>query len=165
MLGPTIDGETEEEFVARLQRANVGERIARKVAADKFAHAKIAPPDPDAMRDALESKHEAEGDKLMLALGFEVVKLSQRRRSKVTEGVPDRLYCHRRRQLVLFWEAKAEKGTQRPDQRVFQEMWEGSGQAYVLGRLAELQAWLVAAGVATWDGPLLVPTPIAERAS
>lgn len=123
----------------------------------------VESPDEAAMREKLEAEHTAEGDKLMRALGFEVVRLEQRRASKIQAGLPDRKYYHRRRRLTLWWEGKAEWGRQRPDQREFQAMAEACGETYVLGKLESLKTWLVDAGVATREGELLIPTPIADK--
>lgn len=120
----------------------------------------VETPDEGAMRAKLEAEHMAEGDKLMRALGFDVVRLEQRRASKVQAGLPDRKYYHRRRGLTLWWEGKAEWGRQRPDQREFQAMAEACGETYVLGKLESLKTWLVEAGVATREGEMLIPTPI-----
>lgn len=105
----------------------------------------------------LESKVESEGDKLMLAFGFEVVRLSQRRASKLTAGLPDRRYYHRRRQLSCWWEVKSTTGRQRPDQREFQAMVEAVGETYLLGTYEVLRDWLVSERVARWDGKQLEP--------
>lgn len=120
----------------------------------------VETPDEAAMREKLEAEHTAEGDKLMRALGFEVVRLEQRRASKIQAGLPDRKYYHRRRRITLWWEGKAEWGRQRPDQREFQAMAEACGETYVLGKLESLKTWLIDTGVATREGELLIPTPI-----
>jgi hypothetical protein len=127
---------------------------------DAPAGVPIATPSEDELREALEKRHEAEGDKLLLALGWEAVRLSEARRTKKTPGVPDRRYYHRRRRAAFWWEVKADAGRQRPDQRAFQEMCEACGEVYVLGKLEALKTWLVAAGYATREGELLIPTPI-----
>lgn len=155
----SLDLSDHKAVAAEAQRRR--ELVARGVTT--FAEprpAGIDTPSDAAMRAQLEKQHEAEGDRLMLALGFEVVRLSEARKTKKTPGVPDRKYYHRRRRLTLWWEAKASSGTQRPDQRVFQEMAEACGETYVLGTLEALKSWLVDQGIATRDGDLLIPTPI-----
>lgn len=132
--------------------------------AEAEARRQLGIPTPAAaeMANVDEDAHVEEADRLMLALGFEIVKLSQKRRSKVTEGIPDRRYYHRRRRVTLWWEAKSDVGKQRPDQRAFQEMVEACDETYVLGNLEALKSWLVSAGVATRDGEIFQPTPIPE---
>lgn len=118
----------------------------------------------DALIAQLEDDVVEAGDRVMQALGFAVVRFSQKRRSKVTEGIPDRRYYHRRRRLVLWWEAKSATGRQRPEQREFQLLCDAVGDPYVLGGLVQLQAWLERAGVVSgWEpNGLPVPTPIPE---
>lgn len=101
--------------------------------------------------DDLEDDVVDAGDRLMAALGFAIVRLSQKRRSKVTEGLPDRRYYHPRRRLFLWWEAKASWGKQSPAQRDFQELCDACGDPYVLGGIDALQAHLETIGVATFD--------------
>lgn len=101
--------------------------------------------------DAIEDEHVDAGDRLMRALGFDVVKFSQKRRSKVTEGVPDRRYYHRARRLFCWWEAKAEWGRQSPAQREFQDMCVECGDPYVLGGIDALRRWLTVYNVAAFD--------------
>ncbi len=113
----------------------------------------------DADDERLEKLHEHAGDKQMAALGFEVVKFSHPGKTKQTPGIPDRRYYHRARKLVLWWEAKSATGRQRPDQKLFQEMCEASGEIYVLGTDRDLFAWLVEHRVAAWSGELLVSLP------
>lgn len=100
-----------------------------------------------------------ESDRMMRALGFTVVRFSQKRRSKVTEGIPDRRYYHTRRRLVLWFEAKSATGQQRTSQREFQILCDAVGDPYVLGGLEQLRAWLTDHQVATFDATGL-PHPI-----
>lgn len=114
----------------------------------------------DALVAELEDDVVAEGDRMMRALGFDIVRFSQKRRSKVTEGIPDRRYYHRRRRLFVWWEAKSATGRQRPDQREFQILCDDTGDPYVLGGLERLRAWLTDHQVATFDErglPLPIP--------
>lgn len=104
-----------------------------------------------------------DGDRIMLALGFAVIRLSQKRRSKITEGVPDRRYYHSGRKLFLWWEAKAAWGRQSNPQREFQMLCDATEDPYVLGGLDQLRAWLVDHQVATFDERgLPYPTPLAH---
>jgi hypothetical protein len=95
----------------------------------------------------LEKAHELNADRHLLAIGFEVVKFSHPGKTKQTPGIADRRYYHRGRQLAFWWEAKSATGTQRPDQKNFQELVEACGDLYVLGTDRELFAWLAARGV------------------
>lgn len=116
--------------------------------------------------EELEKAEEVEGDRVMLAIGFEAVRFSHPGRTKQTPGIADRRYYRRPRRIgratmpdvglgertfefhdggiTLWWEAKSETGRQRPDQREFQEMVEACGETYVLGTHRVLFAWLVA---------------------
>jgi hypothetical protein len=114
---------------------------------------------------ALEKSVEHAGDRLMLALGFVVIKFSHPGRTKQTPGIPDRRYYRVPRVVgvtkmpdgrvfenrsdahVVWWEAKSATGTQRPEQKLFQELVESCGEQYVLGGLEKLNAWLLARGV------------------
>lgn len=113
---------------------------------------------------AREKAVEAEGDRIMAALGFDVVRLSQARRSKIQPGLPDRRYRHHHRKLALWWEAKAEWGRQSPDQKAFQEAEEACGQVYVLGTHVDLLDWLQLHRVCRRerDGSI-TPLPIDEQ--
>jgi hypothetical protein len=82
------------------------------------------------------------GDQLMQTYGFRVIRFSQPRASKQTPGIPDRLYMHAQRQLVVWWEAKGPRGKQRPAQERFQALAIATGMEYVLGGVHELRAWL-----------------------
>ena len=102
---------------------------------------------------AIEKQIEHAGDVLMQQLGFEVVRFSHPGKTQQTPGIPDRRYYRRPRPhsptvsgvaRVVWWEAKSATGTQRPGQKLFQEMVEACGESYVLGGIAELRAWLVA---------------------
>lgn len=130
---------------------------ARARAEHGLPAAGIETPSEAKMREQLERRHTEEGDRLMRALGFEVVRLEQLRASKIHPGLPDRRYYSRARRLAFWWESKAEWGQQRPDQRAFQEMCDACGDPYVLGKLEALKEWLVGHGVATREGELLVP--------
>lgn len=124
---------------------------------------------PEVDEDALEKEIEYEGDKIMRALGFEVVRFSHPGPTKQTPGISDRRY-YRRPRLVrvrgsnifqpaisCWWEAKSETGRQRPDQKLFQETVEACGEAYVLGTHASLIAWLVAQRIAVVRDGVLEP--------
>lgn len=113
----------------------------------------------DALIAQLEDDVVAEGDRIMQSLGFVPIRLSQKRRSKVTAGVPDRHYIHPRRKLAVWWEAKATRGQARPEQRQFLELCQQAGVNHVLGGLDELRAWLTLQRVAEFD-ELLQPHPI-----
>jgi hypothetical protein len=122
----------------------------------------LAPVVPALDEDALEDDHTDAGDDLMRALGFTVIRLSQKRVSKITPGVPDRRYYHPRRRLVLWWEAKSATGRQRPGQRSFQELCDAVGDPYVFGTLDALKQHLITAGVVESfdERGLPHPTPI-----
>src|SRR4051812_25864163 len=59
---------------------------------------------------ALEDEHVEAGDKLVRALGGHVVRNSQKRASKVTPGVPDRIYFFPAHRRAFWWEAKRDGG-------------------------------------------------------
>jgi hypothetical protein len=116
------------------------------------------PPEDDDER--LEKAIEHEADKQLRALGFEVVKFSHPGRTKQTPGIADRRYYHRGRRLAFWWEAKSPTGRQRPDQKLFQEMCDASGDLYVLGTDQDLFRWLVEQGIAARvEGGLLIALP------
>lgn len=105
----------------------------------------------DALIAQLEDDVVEAGDRMMMSLGFSIVRLSQKRRSKITEGVPDRRYYHLRRRLFVWWEAKGATGRQRPAQREFQLMCDATGDPYVLGGTELLREWLTRNRVAEFD--------------
>lgn len=150
-----------DAIVAGLVALHVPREKAEARAREICGAPAIETPDEAAMREQLEERHVEEGDKLLRALGFEVVRLSQVRRSKIHPGLPDRRYYHRRRGVAFWWEAKAEWGQQRPEQREFQTMAEACGERYVAGRLEDLKGWLVEQGIAEREGELLVPASYA----
>jgi hypothetical protein len=105
----------------------------------------------DALVAELEDDVVDAGDRMMQSLGFTVIRLSQKRASKVTAGIPDRRYYHTRRRLKVWWEAKSATGKQRPDQRQFQMLCDATNDPYVLGGIEPLRAWLVDNQVASFD--------------
>jgi hypothetical protein len=119
-----------------------------------------SPAEQEAEDRRLEKAHELEGDKQLAALGFEIVRFSHPGTSKQTPGIPDRRYYHRARRLALWWEAKSATGSQRPEQRHFQEMVEAVGEHYALGTDRDLFDWLIEHRIAA-RGPdgLLVSLP------
>lgn len=153
-----------DAFVNSMVAANVSREKAILFAEARFGRSApaISTPSDSDLADADEDAHVDEGDTLMRSLGFEVVSFSQKKRAKVTPGIPDRKYHHRRRRLTLWWEAKQETGRQRPAQREFQMMAEECGEIYVLGKLEALKTWLVDSGVATREGETFEPTPISQ---
>lgn len=151
----------------------VGEMVARKIPREKAiaaARAHLGRPDPEIPNallgaDAREGEHETAGDRLMQGLGFVVVRLSQRRKSKVTAGIPDRYYVHERRRLVVWWEAKTSNGRASPEQLQFARLHQRAGVNHVLGTIDALKQWLVDNQVATFDASgLPEPIPFEERA-
>lgn len=151
-----------DSLVQQLRDANVGLDAAVAQAKRMLGYGPdvVRAPGAAELEDEIEDVHVDAGDKLMLALGFEVVSFSQKKRAKVTPGIPDRRYYHRRRRLAVWWEAKQETGRQRAAQREFQLMAEACGEIYVLGTLEALKEWIVAAGVATREGDVFEPTPV-----
>jgi hypothetical protein len=91
-----------------------------------------------------EKDEERLADDLMAKLGYTVIRFSQARATKQTEGIPDRRYYHVERQHALWFECKAATGRQRPAQRAFQTMCEACGETYVLGTFEVLHAHMVA---------------------
>lgn len=157
---------TEDAMRAEMRRQMIPIRlIDRAIAMAKLRGevagvAGIATPDEATMAELREDEHQAESRKLMQALGFRVINFSQKRRAKVTPGIPDTKYYHVGRALTLWHEDKAEWGRQSPAQRDFQAMCEACGEIYVLGKHQVLKDWLVALGIAAVvEGGLLVPLP------
>lgn len=113
----------------------------------------------------LEDEIQQAGYKLLRALGFEVVHLSQKRASKQTPGVADSKFYHRVRRLSFWWEAKMERGVQSPAQREFQTMAEACGEHYVVGGLGILRTWLAGRRVCVFGADNTpIPLPIKEQA-
>lgn len=147
-----------DQLVAGLMDRGFSRAVAEAEIRRQRPH--LAPAAPELREDAIEDEHVDAGDEMMLALGFTVIRLSQKRASKITAGVPDRRYYHPRRKIVLWWEAKSNTGRQRPEQRVFQELCDAVGDPYVLGPLESLKKHLVAIGVVErYENGLPVPTP------
>jgi hypothetical protein len=161
-------------FVANLRASYPGitledaERAAARMAGEHQNGVAVsggAPlPPTDEETAALEKSHEHEGDKLMRALGFEVVRFSHPGKTKQTPGIPDRRYYHRARRLAFWFEVKAEWGQQRPDQHVFQEMAEAVGEPYVLGTVGVLRTWLAGRRVCVFGvDNTPIPLPLEEQ--
>lgn len=158
-----------DAFVAQLKQANVAPAAARKFADAKFGRSAAAVDTSHVDAGALEKAVEHAGDQLMRALGFEVIRFSHPGKTKQTPGIADRRYYRRPRIIArrdgrflapavsLWWEAKSDSGRQRPDQRVFQELVEACGEAYVLGGVDALEAWLVARRIVVRIGGVLEP--------
>lgn len=84
----------------------------------------------------LEKEVEGACDRLMAILGFKIIRFSQARETRQTEGIPDRKYYRGR--YTLWLEAKRPGGKQRKDQKKFQRYAENAGEVYVLGGLEAL---------------------------
>lgn len=121
------------------------------------------PPADALSEDALEDEHVAAGVKIMLALGFEHVSYSQKKRAKVTPGIPDHRFYHRARRLFVWWESKASWGRQSPAQRNYQEMCDACGDPYVLGGVDAIRQWLIETGVTDADGEPIPLSPTKEH--
>lgn len=133
-----------------LQPINLGLVSRRELLAERA----LPMPELDAdaqLRDAEEDAHVEAADKLVRSLGGHVIRNSQKRASKVTPGIPDRLYAFPRHARWCWWEAKSEIGKQSSAQLWFQEICAGVGMPYVLGPKRMLDAWLVAEGIARVD--------------
>lgn len=116
--------------------------------------------------EVAESEAEVErvADQIMGALGFAIIRLSQRRASKVTAGVPDRYYVHPRRLLAVWVELKSATGRPRPEQLQFAQLCRDADLAHVLGGIDALRAWLVENRVATFDASgLPQPIPVSDE--
>jgi hypothetical protein len=185
-----VNLDTYDGFLEALLAAGVGRAAAERMALAKYPKV-IVTPSEAALHQKIEDEHVAAGDDLMRALGFEVVCFSQKKRAKVTPGIPDRRYYRRPRKIellyplttagtqltslffpittipaiTLWWEAKSETGEQRPDQRAFQEMVEACGEVYLLGKLEVLKQWLVDNRIATRSGELFEPIQIPSSAA
>ena len=152
-----------DAMVRQLVEAGVPRERAEAAARAELGQAAAASPDAAALEARDEKRIVAQCDKQLRALGFTVWNLSQPRASKISPGIPDRLYTHSARGVALFWEAKTATGRQRPDQRVFQEHADAVGWPYILGTDQAVYDWLVAQGIAFEHGGLLVPLPPAEQ--
>lgn len=152
-----------QAFYDSLIAANVAPARARSFADEKFKRTAAAADVPVVDQAALEKSIEHAGDVLMQKLGFEVIRFSHPGKTKQTEGIADRRYYHRGRQLAVWWEAKSATGVQRPGQKLFQELVTACGEPYVLGTHDDLMAWLVdhriATRVVTPRGDVLEPLP------
>lgn len=92
---------------------------------------------------ALEDKHVDEADKLVRALGGHVVRNSQKRASKVTPGIPDRIYFFPSHRRAFWWEAKKDGGKMSSAQEWFAELCAGCGWLHVAGPLVTLENMLM----------------------
>lgn len=90
---------------------------------------------------------EAAGDRLMTTLGFTVWRLSQPRATMQSSGLSDRIYTHRAKGLVVFWEAKRPGAKQRKAQVEFEQDLRAAGIDYVWGTSDVLIAWAKAKGL------------------
>ena len=88
---------------------------------------------------------------LLRGLGATVYDLSQSRPSRVAAGIPDAFVFPPFGKAPFWYEAKRPSGTQRPEQRRFQEHCELSGMGYVLGGKAEIEAHLCQIGILYGD--------------
>ncbi len=132
-----------DSAVESLTRQGVPIEKARRAAAQALGLPSPESIEKSALDEAAREKAvEHEGDRIMRALGFDVVRFSHPGPTKQTPGIADRRYRNARRKLVLWWEAKAEWGRQSPDQRAFQEAEEACGGIYVLGTHHDLLNWL-----------------------
>lgn len=145
-----------------IERAGVPRQKAIAEANRRLGISGVATPEQlELDEDRLEKEIELNADKQLRALGFEIVKFSQPGKTKQTPGIADRRYYHRARRLAFWWEAKSATGRQRPDQRLFQELVEASGDLYVLGTDQDLFNWLVARRIAArGPGGTLEPLPL-----
>jgi hypothetical protein len=82
------------------------------------------------------------GDKLMQAVGFEIIRFSQPRNTMQSPGIPDRRYYHPSKKLAVWWEAKSAKGKQSMSQQDFQSMVQNVGEEYLVGTDDVLVTWL-----------------------
>lgn len=141
-------------------------------AADRAIGRAVEIPATDSRR--LEKQIEHECDVMMQKLGFEVIRFSHPGKTRQTPGIPDRRYYHRNRirlvgrdmtvaYFVVWVEFKSATGTQRPGQKLFQELVTDCGEDYVLGGVEELVKWLVDRGVAKRVGDQLEPADTGAR--
>jgi hypothetical protein len=147
-----MSGLTLEQIENGLVAAGVPREKARWQARQECGLSLVPSEADQAKRDErLEKEHELNADRRLAAMGFEIVKFSHPGRTKQTPGIADRRYYHRGHRLSFWWEAKSATGTQRPDQRKFQELVEACGDLYVLGTDQDLFAWLAARGITLTD--------------
>lgn len=99
----------------------------------KSARRRAAPAAPS-LAHVLEKDEQRDVYRLYVAVGCEVIWLSQPRATMQTEGIPDlKVYC-RRKGLTWWHETKRPQGgKQSPSQARFQVLAEACGEQYVLG--------------------------------
>jgi hypothetical protein len=125
---------------------------------------------------ALEEEHLNAGDKLLRALGFEILAMSHYKLQKKTPGIADRR-CYRRPRafertiaayttrlfsapaIAFWWEAKSEEGEQRQAQREFEQLVTDCGELYCLGTHADLVTFLIDQGFCVREGDNIVMAP------
>jgi hypothetical protein len=90
-----------------------------------------------------EKTEEFWADKTARMLGYEVKNLSQRRRSKVALGLPDRIYAHRAYGIFVWAELKRETGKPSEKQKDFHAMLRDCGQLVVVGTANVVGEFLV----------------------
>lgn len=85
-------------------------------------------------------------DRLMLSIGWRVVRISQPRRTMQTEGIPDRRYYpppgNPDRHSAFWFEVKREGGRYRKGQLEFELMCEDARDPHCSGGLKELAEYL-----------------------
>lgn len=81
----------------------------------------------------LEKDEERWADRAAELLGYEIKRLTQRRPSKIALGLPDRIYAHRERGILLWAELKSEKGKLSAHQKDFHELLRSCGQQVIVG--------------------------------
>ena len=89
-----------------------------------------------------EAQHVAAGVKFMTGLGFRHMNYSTTAKSKIHPGHPDHLFLHPVKGLAVYWESKSDDGRTSEAQLAFQVLAEASGLPCVIGRYADLRAWV-----------------------
>lgn len=95
---------------------------------------------------------EAALDRLHQDVGFSVLRFSQRRRSRQTEGIPDRLYAHELLRVAFWFEAKFGRGAVEEDQENVHTLLRLCGHRVVVGGLEEARENLLDLGIVAAEG-------------
>ena len=150
--GELIGGFTVAELTDMLVARGVSRPLAERRARQRLGlpadpEAGTGSPASHALSGKREDVHLRQGDKLVMALGGRVYRLSQARPSKQSLGPPDRLYTFVRHRRWYTWEAKADWGRLSEEQRRYAADAQALGMPHVVGGYAALEARLGADGL------------------
>ena len=98
-----------------------------------------------ALPTPLEREEARWADRAAEMMGYEVKRLEQRRASKIAEGLPDRIYGHRGRGVLVWAELKSETGKPSAKQKDFHQFLRDCGQHVVCGTANVIGEYLMSA--------------------